>query len=58
MLQNRCKGIDFLPNNQKKTHKKSQTCIFLFGLTMHIMIDGIISTVSWRILWNYNVMAS
>ena len=30
MLQNRCKGIYFSRNNQKKTHKKSQTCnIFL-----------------------------
>ena len=33
MLQNRCKGIYFSPNNQKKTQKKLQTChIFLFWI--------------------------
>ncbi len=33
MLQNRCKGTDFSPNNQKKTQKKSQTCdIFLIWI--------------------------
>ena len=30
MLQNHCKGIDFSPNNQKKTHKMFHCCcIFL-----------------------------
>lgn len=33
MLQNHCKGIYFHLNNQKKTHKKSQTChIFLIWI--------------------------
>lgn len=58
MLQNHRKGDDFSPNNQKKTQKKNKLVIFLFGLTIHMMLDGIISTISWRILWNYNVLAS
>ena len=32
MLQNRFKGTDFSPNNQKKTQKKSHTCYIFFDL--------------------------
>ena len=29
MLQNQYKGMDFIPNNQKKTHKKRLLATFL-----------------------------
>ena len=49
----------FLPKQPKEnTEKNNKLVIFLFGLTIHMMLDGIISTISWRILWNYNVLAS
>ncbi len=35
MLQNRCKGMNFSPNNQKKTQKNHKLVTFsCFGLVM------------------------
>lgn len=40
MLQNHYKVMNFSPNNQKKTQKKSQTCYIFFDLELlcHIKI--------------------
>lgn len=58
MLQNRCKGIYFFRNNQKKTHKKSQTChifsICVISVNYFDMVIGGLSEYAQRILYNIN----
>ena len=43
MLQNRCKGMIFYPNNQKKRHKKhkSATFFYLYWVWITEMVSAI-----------------
>ena len=47
MLQNRCKGKIFYPNNQKKRHKKHKSATF-FDLSWHCKIQYIPYAQSYK----------
>lgn len=51
MLQNRCKGTKFSPNNQKKTQKNHKHSDFLYFAWLYMEEGRNISIMTMSLFW-------